>query len=175
MHAAVRGTCLLIMFMSNMQILGNSFVINIPCIFKVETILKKCVLRILCFTEFLWIFRNFNWFKNALHSFFKIFWFKSNFWFFDEVITSFDLSFISLQGFVVSSYFTDILQSSQWKNAFSFKPLETAMLYEVLHEPILCHWSLSIPLKTLENLWFSDVFRGYKKILVARNSLRNKR
>ena len=37
--------------------------------------------------------------------------------------------------------------------------------------PISCHWSLLIPLKTSENLWFSDVFRGYQIRSVAWNGL----
>ena len=31
------------------------------------------------------------------------------------------------------------------------------------HEPFSRHWSLSISLKILENLWFSGVFRRYRK------------
>ena len=30
-------------------------------------------------------------------------------------------------------------------------------------KPISYHWSLYIPLKTSENLWFSVVCRGYRK------------
>ena len=41
------------------------------------------------------------------------------------------------------------------------------------NQPILCYWSLSIPLKTSENLWFSDVFGGYRKRSVAWHELKN--
>ena len=40
-----------------------------------------------------------------------------------------------------------------------------------LRYSILCHWSISIPLKKSKKLWFSDVFRNHRKKPVACNGL----
>ena len=42
----------------------------------------------------------------------------------------------------------------------------------MLTKPISCHWSLSNPLKTAENLWFSGVFRRDRKRPVTLNGLK---
>ena len=65
--------------------------------------------------------------------------------FFDEVIITRNLLFFSLQGFVVSSYFIDILKPSQWKPGSSFKPHSNPF----------------------------DVLRGYRRRPVAWNGLNN--
>ena len=37
----------------------------------------------------------------------------------------------------------------------------------VSHDPISNHWSLPIPPENIRKLWFSDVFKGYRKRPVA--------
>ena len=49
----------------------------------------------------------------------------------------------------------------QWKFLYKISFLR--------HYPISCHCSLSIP---LQNIWFSDVFRGYRKRPIAWNELK---
>ena len=39
------------------------------------------------------------------------------------------------------------------------------------HWPISYHWSFLYPLETSVNLWFSDVFRGYRKTPVKWSGL----
>ena len=49
----------------------------------------------------------------------------------------------------------------QWKFLYKISFLR--------HYPISCHCSLSIP---LQNIWFSDVFRGYRKRPITWNELK---
>ena len=54
--------------------------------------------------------------------------------------------------------FLDIYLQARYQNNLSINPFHATGLF-------------LFPLKTLENLWFSDVFRGYRKRTVAWNGL----
>ena len=59
------------------------------------------------------------------------------------------------------SMFQQVVTYSK-RRRYQKKKKQSPRTKAALHWPILRQYSLTSPLKTYENLWFSDVFRGYR-------------